>query len=464
MLMITNYFTIKTLSAARAYVNGESHYSKGHNNAVNNLISLLFTSNEIYWTKFNRNLTIPQGDAKARIALINDSNTDIIKRGFKEGKNHEEDLDDMIWLFKNFKSIPFFKKAVYEWERGDQLNSELKLLGLIIHDEILFNKLFDQNAKLEFLNKINTITKKISHNQEEFSNAFGNGTRKVKNYLFYINIFFILIIISTVYIYFTSMIKKLLYSKHILRSKKEELQLFIEDLKKTKKELSTEIIQHKKIIGTISHDIRSPLKYIQLTSKYLMNKTKESKDEISFKYATSIYKSSSQLYEFTKTLIQYSKIYFEDKDYIQENYSVYELLEKKKNIFEELAINNNTKIVNVTKKNLYSNLNNRVLSIIIHNLLDNAVKHTNKGTIEIGARTEHKKIYFWVEDTGIGMQQDIIDYYTNLFKNRDPEKLILSTYGIGLHLVLELLIIIKAKISFKSKVNEGTIITIEVNI
>jgi hypothetical protein len=32
-----------------------------------------------------------------------------------------------------------------------------------------------------------------------------------------------------------------------------------------------EIIQHKKIIGTISHDIQSPLKYIQVIAKHLLD-------------------------------------------------------------------------------------------------------------------------------------------------------------------------------------------------
>lgn len=62
------------------------------------------------------------------------------------------------------------------------------------------------------------------------------------------------------------------------------------------------------------------------------------------------------------------------------------------------------------------------------------------------------------------MSSDIIDYYTKLFENRDPEKLILSTYGIGLHLVLELLIILKGNITFSNPNNEGTIVTISINI
>lgn len=43
LLICINFFTIKILSANRAYVNGESHYSKGQKDASRHLITYLFT-------------------------------------------------------------------------------------------------------------------------------------------------------------------------------------------------------------------------------------------------------------------------------------------------------------------------------------------------------------------------------------------------------------------------------------
>ncbi|GIZ09258.1 hypothetical protein FUMI01_19850 [Flavobacterium sp. UMI-01] len=462
-MIIVNYYTIKTLSATRAYINGESHYSKGHNKATRNLISYLFTSDEIYWINFKKNLSIPQGDETARIALDKGLDDSIVRAGFKAGLNDEDDLEDMIWLYKNFQSVPFFKKAVREWKQGDILNRKLYLIGESLYQKKKENLLKDTD-KLQILKDINILNSKITINQDAFSQSFGDGTRSIKNYLFLVNTLFILIIVGTITFYYNRMIENLLRSKQKLSIQKKQLQVIIKDLEKTKESLSTEIIQHKKIIGTISHDIRSPLKYIQLIAKHLTNSTKKNKDSTTHKYATSIYKSSSQLYDFTKTLIQYSKIYIEEKNYEQKPYSVYNLIENKKTFFEEIAQNNKTNIINLTDENLDSTVNIRIISIIIHNLLDNAVKHTHNGTIQIGAKTENKQLVYWVQDTGIGMNQDIIDYYVNLFKNRDSEKLILSTYGIGLHLVLELLIILKGEIYFSSIENEGTTVTIKLNL
>lgn len=463
MLIVVNFYTIKTLSATRAYVNGESRYSKGHNIATRNLINYLFTSNKEYLKKFKSNLNIPLGDAKARVALTKKLDKETIKQGFREGKNEEEDLEDMIWLFKNFKDFSFFKKAIIEWESGDQLNKKLHQIGLELESKIDNHQLYFAD-KIKILKQLDELNTQIAIKEDNFSNSLGLGTRAVKYYLLLTNIFFICIIIGSISIYYSAMLQKLIKSKLELNQQKEQLEAIINDLEKTKEDLNTEIIQHKKIIGTISHDIRSPLKYIQLIAKHLSTNTKKIKDPIIHKYVISIYKSSSQLYEFTKTLIEYSKIYIEDKDYNQIYYSVHDLIESKKNFFEEIALNNNTKIINNTDLKLNSNINIRIISIIIHNLLDNAVKNTNSGHIEIGAQSDSKKITYWIKDTGTGMSSDIIDYYTKLFENRDPEKLILSTYGIGLHLVLELLIILKGNITFSNPNNEGTIVTISINI
>ena len=461
VLILINFYTIKILSTTRAYVNGETLYSKGHKSAVINLTSFLFTEEKDYWVSFNKDLRVPLGGAKARASLQKDLDTETIKEGFRIGRNDEADLDNMIWIYKTFKSYSFIKKIVQKWKQGDELNFQLNKLGHEILSKSITNKL-DSEEKHNYLKKIMTNTQLFSKNQESYSNLFEIGSRRVKEYLIYINIFFIIVILSSVRLYYTSLIEKLILSKQKLNRRKTKLKVIIKDLKKTKEDLSTGLMQHRKIIGSISHDIRSPLKYIQLISKHLEKETIKKNDLVSTKYANSIYKSSTQLYEFTKTLIQYSKIYIHDRNYIQEPYSIHKLVAEKKDLFEEIALNKGVTIENNIDKDLLSTVNIKIMSIIIHNLIDNAIKNTSKGQIELGVLVDEFKTTYWVKDTGVGMSQDVMDYYSNLSKNRDPEKLILSTYGIGLHLVLELLIIIKGEIFFSSVPNKGTTILIQI--
>ena len=43
-LILINYFTIRILSASRAYVNGESQYSKGQKEASRHLVTYLYNN------------------------------------------------------------------------------------------------------------------------------------------------------------------------------------------------------------------------------------------------------------------------------------------------------------------------------------------------------------------------------------------------------------------------------------
>ncbi len=461
LLIFINCFTIKILSGSRAYVNGESHYSKGQKDAVRHLITYLYTDDIEQWELYKIELSVPQGDGSARIALINHESDTVVKRGFRAGRNHEDDLDDLIWVFKNFKSIPFISKAIEEWEQGDALIRQIDFIALQIHKKISQGNLTPA-ARSFYLSRLSDVSDKLTVVERDFSNTLGEGTREIRDYLILANIVFVLIIFGSVSFYYTTMIKRLLNSKHEIDNANKHLHSIILDLEKTKTDLYTEIMQQKKIIGTISHDIGSPLKYIVLIGNYLFEETKKDKDSTLHKYSSSMLKSSSQLYEFTKILIEYSNIYIEDKGHEQTNYSFYDLVKKKIELFKEIATNSNSKIINKVDKNSFSHINERIISVIVHNLIDNAVKNTTDGKIEIGTTPDSKKMIFWVKDNGVGMDEDLIAYYTNLFKNKESEKLILNNFGLGLHFVLELLIIIKGNIVFSSEVNKGTTVTVEI--
>lgn len=462
LLIFINCFTIKILSGSRAYVNGESHYSKGQKDAVRHLITYLYTEEAEQWDLYKIELSVPQGDGASRIALINGESDEVVKEGFRAGRNHEKDLDDLIWVFKNFKSIPFIHKAIGEWEQGDALINQIDSIGFQIHKEIL-NGSLTAASRSNYLSRLSIVSDKLTINERDFSNTLGEGTREIRDYLIIANIVFVLIIFGSVSWYYSSMIKKLLFSKHEIDETNKHLHAMILDLESTKTDLSREIIQQKKIIGTVSHDIRSPLKYIVLIGSYLFDETKKDKDSNLHKYSSSMLKSSTQLYDFTKILIEYSNIYIEDKAHEQSNYSFYDLVQNKIELFTEIAKNNNSKLVNAVDKNLSAHVNERIISIIVHNLLDNAIKNTVNGKVEVGATANEQKLIFWVKDTGVGMNQDLKDYYTTLFKNKESEKLILNNFGIGLHFVLELLIIIKGNIDFSNTANGGTTVTIEIN-
>jgi signal transduction histidine kinase len=458
-LIVINYITIRILSASRAYINGESHYSKGQNKASRHLITYLYTENNKSWESFNKEISVPLGDQFARVALTKNLNDSITKIGFRAGRNKEGDLDDLIWVFKNFNSVPFLKKAILEWTNADESVNQLHAMGIEVHQKIKSGKL-DEQTKHKLSSEISLICERLGAAADRFSNIVGDGTREIKDNLIIINIFFILIIISSVSIYYVITLKKIIASEKDLKRKKAQLHDIIKDLEKTKIELSTEIIQHKKLIGTISHDIKSPLKYLAMTNKYIYEESKSYDDEKFKKMTKSVYSSTLQLFNFIDSLLTYSKIFFGGNSSENSDYFLKELVQTKCNLFHEIAEASNNILINGIDKNVTTKINKDILSVILHNILDNAIKNTEEGIIKVYSHIKNKKLYVVVEDSGKGFKEEDLIYYNQLSNQQSTEKLMLRNSGIGIHMIVELIHILHGDLKFYSEDGKGSKIEI----
>ena len=95
-------------------------------------------------------------------------------------------------------------------------------------------------------------------------------------------------------------------------------------------------------------------------------------------------------------------------------------------------------------------------------LLDNAVKFTPRGQINIHARVEGDRLYCEVRDTGVGMCQDDTPHiFDEFFQVDDTEP---GGAGLGLALVRDLMVLLDGGIAVQSEVGRGTSVTFDVPI
>jgi signal transduction histidine kinase len=89
------------------------------------------------------------------------------------------------------------------------------------------------------------------------------------------------------------------------------------------------------------------------------------------------------------------------------------------------------------------NLDKRRMREVFSNLIDNAIKHTQKGTIIISLKLQKEKnsILFFVKDTGIGISKEELPYIGTMPFERGRESKKLSPLGKGIGLYLSRLII-----------------------
>jgi two-component system, OmpR family, phosphate regulon sensor histidine kinase PhoR len=95
------------------------------------------------------------------------------------------------------------------------------------------------------------------------------------------------------------------------------------------------------------------------------------------------------------------------------------------------------------------------------NLVDNAVKATENGTVVVSIRGDSRDLVIEIEDTGIGIDESDIPHLFERFyvvdKSRSRKQ---GGTGLGLSIVKHIVMAHQGKISVKSQIGKGTVFTI----
>jgi K+-sensing histidine kinase KdpD len=206
--------------------------------------------------------------------------------------------------------------------------------------------------------------------------------------------------------------------------------------------------------------------------KYLMmlagdmswKKQEELEPEMVVKSSKAIYDASYRMYYLIENLIQYIKTHVKNGSAVAEEIDLHEMLEEKIDIFSSIAQSRFTNIVNDVPPDLQFCANYQVLGIVIHNLLDNAVKHTSNGIIKLSAVRYDDKVSIIIEDTGRGLPPALLHWINNYhYFNGSEEATSPLHNGVGLIIVLELLELANGRLRAENKPGNGVMVKIELD-
>src|SRR4051812_34076868 len=131
-------FSLYLLSTVRAYVTGESLYSKGQKDAQIYLLDYVERQQEADYQRFSAALSMPLGDRAARLALQRpEPDIAAAKRGFLQGGNHPDDIDGLVSMFRLFQHVPFMSRPIATWTEGDRTIQEMIALANRARADIL---------------------------------------------------------------------------------------------------------------------------------------------------------------------------------------------------------------------------------------------------------------------------------------------------------------------------------------
>ena len=175
--------SLDIVSGARAYVEGESLWSKAQKEAVFHLTRYADSRNEADFDAYLQEISVPLGDRKAREELEKPQpDIDVARRGFLAGRNHPEDIDDMIRLFVNFKNISFMREPIMIWAEGDARIADMMTEADKLHAAVL-SPATGGEAISPIMSRIRLINAALTPLEENFSASLGHATRRIADLL-----------------------------------------------------------------------------------------------------------------------------------------------------------------------------------------------------------------------------------------------------------------------------------------
>ena len=179
--LFTLLFALNTLSSVRAFVGGEGLWSKAQKDAIYNLQKYARTYTNADYLSFQEFMKVPLGDHKTLVELRK-KNPDMgnAGQGFIEGRNHPNDIEGMIKLFRRFHNIFYIKKAIAIWSEADSTIAMLIPIGENLHSEIT-SKYPSEDRIDQIVKKIDPLNQKLTVLEDDFSYTLGEGSRWLEN-------------------------------------------------------------------------------------------------------------------------------------------------------------------------------------------------------------------------------------------------------------------------------------------
>jgi len=176
-LLILSYQIIGSLSALRAYVEGEGLWSKAQKQAVHNLVRYASSHSEQDFRSYEQAIQTPLGDKKVRLELEKPSpDLKIVYEGFIQGRNSPEDVKGMAVLFRRFHKQKYMADAIAIWADGDSLIEQLQRFGDQLHREIT-SASSDRSKITEIMHQIDLVNDQLTPLEDRFSYSLGSGAR-----------------------------------------------------------------------------------------------------------------------------------------------------------------------------------------------------------------------------------------------------------------------------------------------
>ena len=238
----------------------------------------------------------------------------------------------------------------------------------------------------------------------------------------------------------------------------------IKILDKAKKQAEENSKAKSDFLSSMSHEIRTPLNAIIGFSNFIIDCDNLNDAKAN---ATDVVTASTTLLETVNGILDISKVESGKMEVINDNYNFYDLLDETVKLANARLGDKQLELITNFDQNIPHTLygDKSIIYKIIINILTNAIKYTNEGSIQYtvsGVTNGDKcKITISVKDTGIGIKEEDLKRIFNKFQRVDEKKnSSIEGTGLGMAITKELLDLIGGNVSVESTYGKGSTFTV----
>ena len=220
-------------------------------------------------------------------------------------------------------------------------------------------------------------------------------------------------------------------------------------------------VLRREFSANVSHELKTPLTAILASAEILGNENTPKGTVTHF--AGNITKEANRLITLVNDIIKLSKL--DDKSIVMETQDVdlYKISKDVQDTLDPIASSNNITLKLYGEKTMLKGVPT-VLSEIVYNLVDNAIKYNRDGgSVTVTVAPVDGKATLIVEDTGIGISKEdksrVFERFYRVDKSHSKE---IGGTGLGLSIVKHGVEYHKGTLSVESELGKGTRITVKI--
>ncbi|MBR5417782.1 MAG: response regulator [Clostridiales bacterium] len=251
----------------------------------------------------------------------------------------------------------------------------------------------------------------------------------------------------------------------VLDKYRTQQQEYAEKVLRLEKQAADEASEAKsRFLADMSHEIRTPINAILGMNEMIIRET-ENREIMG--YSRNIRQSGQNLLTLVNSILDFSKIENGKMEIVSAPYNVKSQLSYVMNSISERARSKNLELQTDIDPNIPSELygDNTRINEVIMNLLTNAVKYTEKGSVTLTVKEKERKntpdekilLFVEVKDTGIGIKEEDMKRLFESFERLDVERnRNIEGTGLGMSVCTKLLGLMDSELKVESEYGVGS--------